>query len=110
MFLPVTQRHQRSKLTTTTHLRSIAITQTLILQRVGGLDGQLVSSVQKDTSDQGHRPHRVQPEPNRQLSYGDGDYIGYFDGQAQMGEFEQAMELGCNISWIGYDNEGNQDS
>jgi hypothetical protein len=34
--------------------------------------------------------------------FGDGKYKGWFDGQAQQGELEQATRLGCTISWVGY--------
>ena len=39
---------------------------------------------------------------DRTGKYGDGEYTGCFDGQAQQGEFEQATRLQCTIAWIGY--------
>ena len=38
----------------------------------------------------------------KNAKYGDGIYKGWFDGTAQMGEVEEAIRLGCTISWVGY--------
>ena len=38
----------------------------------------------------------------RNGKYGDGEYTGWFDGQAQGGEVLLAESLGCTISWVGY--------
>jgi len=35
-------------------------------------------------------------------AYGDGEYKGCFDGQAQQGELELATLHGCPVEWVGY--------
>ena len=35
-------------------------------------------------------------------AFGEGVNQGYFDGQAQQGEYKLATQLGCNIEWRGY--------
>ena len=37
--------------------------------------------------------------------FGEGEYLGWFDGQAQAGEVRLAKRLGCNISWVGYSTQ-----
>ena len=39
----------------------------------------------------------------KNAKYGNGEYTGWFDGQAQGGEVLVAKRLGCAISWVGYD-------